>query len=177
VHRRRLFCCAAALGAFVLSAGASQAATGWTASPATGVAGPVGSFSDIDAWAVDLSGGFAHWNGSTWTQFPGPSGLGVVTAVRDGGATDAWAVGFVSAGYRVSSPQIAHWNGTAWSLSNSVPITGRAATLSGVVSLSSANAWAVGTDGQIALVEHWDGTAWTRVTVPDPNAGTIFGSP
>src|SRR5947207_2514046 len=38
------------------------------------------------------------------------------------------------------------------------------------------NAWAVGNDGHSGLVEHWDGTAWTRVTVPDPNAGNIYGS-
>jgi len=43
--------------------------------------------------------------------------------------------------------------------------------LRGVTSLGPANAWAVGSDGQTALVEHWNGAAWTRVAVPDPSNG------
>ena len=175
MHRRRLLCSVAALGAFVLSAGASQAATGWTASPATGVTGAVNAFSDTDAWALGangaLGGAFAHWNGSSWTQVPGPSGLGFTQALSDDGPTDAWAVGFIVTGYASIGPRIAHWNGSAWSVSGGAAVSGSVSVLQGVTSLGPANAWAVGSDGQSALVEHWNGTAWTRVSVPDPSNG------
>ena len=175
MHGRRLFCGVAALSAFVLSAEATQAATGWTAAPATGVTGMISAFSDTDAWALGASGSgggaFAHWNGSTWTQVAGPSGLGFPVALSDDGPRDAWAVGFIITGYISISPQISHWNGSAWTLSTGAAVTASAAVLRGVTSLGPTNAWAVGSDGQNALVEHWNGAAWTRVAVPDPSNG------
>ena len=127
------------------------------------------SFSDTDGWALGTSG-FAHWNGASWTQVAGPSGLGVVLAVADHGATDAWAVGRVSSGYRSFSPQLAHWNGTSWSLTPSPPIAARAGTLSGVTVLSAGDAWMVGYQNNfgssITLTEHWDGTRWAIVPSP-----------
>jgi hypothetical protein len=178
MHRMRWLGIAAGLtAAFALTTGTSQAASGWTASTATGVTGPVSGFSDTDAWALGTPG-FAHWNGSGWQQVPAPSGRGTVLAIADGGPGNAWAVGRVApgGGYHITSPQIEHWNGTSWSITPSPVITARDATLSGVTSLGSGNAWAVGNDGHTGLVEHWDGTSWSRVAVPDPNTGTIFGS-
>ena len=157
------------------SAASAQATDGWSAASASGVGGPVSSFSDSDAWALGSSG-FAHWNGASWQQFAAPSSLGTVLAVTDDGPGDAWAVGRIVSGYRASSPQIAHWDGSSWTLSASPAISARFATLSSVAALGRDNAWAVGTDGHSALVEHWDGTAWSRVTVPDPGAGTIYSS-
>jgi hypothetical protein len=176
MHRRRWLGVAALAAAFALTTGTSQAAAGWTASPAAGVTGPVSSFSDTDAWALG-NPGFAHWNGSAWQQVPAPGGRGVVLGIADGGPGNAWAVGRVStSGYHITSPQIEHWDGTSWSVSSSPAISGRNAALNGVVSLGSGNAWAVGNDGHIGLVEHWNGAGWSRTDVPDPNAGTIYGS-
>jgi hypothetical protein len=158
--------------AFALTSGTAQAASGWTAAPATGVSGPVSSFGDTDAWAMG-GAGFAHWNGGAWQQVAAPSGRGNVLAISDGGPGNAWAVGTAgtNGGYRITSPQIEHWDGTSWSITPSPSITARGAGLSGVVTLGAANAWAVGSDGRNALAEHWDGTAWSRVTVPDPGTG------
>jgi len=153
--------------ALVLGAAPAQAAGTWTASPATGVSGPVSAFSDGDAWALG-NPGFAHWNGTAWQQVPAPAGRGTVLAISDGGPSNAWAVGKVVSGYRVSSPQIERWNGTSWAVTPSPAISGRNAALSGVTTVSASNAWAVGNDGGQALMEHWDGTAWSRVPVPSP---------
>jgi len=174
-RRRGWFSVGAVGAAFALSIGSAHAAGGWAASPATGVTGPVSSFSDTDAWALGSSG-FAHWNGSGWTQFAAPAGLGTMRAIADDGANNAWAVGAVSSGYRIVTLQIAHWNGTAWSISANLPVSARFAALSGVTALSPSNVWAVGSDGQHGLVEHFDGTSWSQTTVPDPNAGTFYGS-
>ena len=167
----------AAAAALVLSGGgtAAVAASGWMSAGVAGVNGPVSAFSDADAWALGTSG-FAHWNGAGWRQVGGPAGVGVVAAVADDGAGDAWAVGKVVSGYRVSSPQIGHWDGGSWSISPSPAISARRAGLSGVAAPSVNAAWAVGTDGQHALLERWDGAVWSRVSVPDPNAGTVYGS-
>ena len=175
MHGRRLLCGVAALSAFALSAGSAQAATGWTAAPATGVAGAISAFSDTDAWALSangsLGGTFAHWNGTTWAQVPGPANLGLTAALSDDGPTDAWAVGILITGYASITPRIAHWNGSTWSVSGGAPVSGSVSELHGVTSLGPSNAWAVGGDGQGALVEHWNGASWTRVAVPDPSNG------
>ncbi|TYK51401.1 hypothetical protein [Actinomadura decatromicini] len=165
-----------AAATLVLSAGAAQAADGWTASPATGVNGPISSSSDTDAWALGTSG-FAHWNGSNWQQVAAPAGIGRVNAFATRGPADAWAVGRVSAtGYRISNPQISHWNGSTWSISTSPAISGRRAGLNSAAAVSASDAWAVGSDGRFALVEHWDGTSWSRVTVPEPATDDFFSS-
>ncbi|WP_131741492.1 hypothetical protein [Actinomadura roseirufa] len=162
--------------ALVLPGGVARAADGWTASPATGVSGPISSSSDSDAWALG-SPGFAHWNGSTWQQVAAPSGIGRVNAFATRGPADAWAVGRVSSsGYKISSPQVSHWDGSAWSISPSPAITGRRAGLNGVVATGAGSAWAVGHDGRFALVEHWDGTSWSRITVPDPATDDFYSS-
>jgi hypothetical protein len=155
--------------------GSASAASGWTVAATTGVTGPVSSFSDSDAWAVG-NPGFAHWNGSAWQQVAAPAGRGTVLGIADDGPSDAWAVGSVSSGYHITSPQIERWDGRTWTVSAAPVISARNANLSGVAAPGPGNAWAVGNDGHAALIEHWDGTAWTRVTVPDPNAGTIYGS-
>ncbi|MFD0689588.1 hypothetical protein [Actinomadura fibrosa] len=156
--------------ALVLPAGAARAAGAWTASPATGVSGPVSSHGDTDAWALG-SPGFAHWNGTSWQQVPAPAGRGTVLAISAGGPAGTWAVGKAAgSGYRVSSPQIERWDGSAWSIVPSPAISARNAALHGVAAVGPADAWAVGTDGRRALVEHWDGTAWSRVAVPEEGA-------
>lgn len=179
MHRTKWLGVSALVTALVVPIGTAQAtaqaASGWRASPATGVSGPISSSSDTDAWALGDQG-FARWNGTRWQQFPAPSGRGTVLAISDRGPADAWAVGRLSHGYKASSPQISHWNGTSWSISPSPAISARNASMNGVAAVGPGDAWAVGNDGHNGLVEHWNGTGWSRVTVPDPAAGTSLRS-
>ena len=72
---------------------------------------------------------------------------------------------------------VAHWDGTGWSVVPAPCLTGQQVTtcsgatndlnqLTGVVAISSNNAWAAGSEGNvngqnfhIPYVEHWNGTA------------------
>jgi hypothetical protein len=140
---------------------------------------------DNDAWAVGtgfaVAGSIAalpvyHWNGSTWTSVPTPAftSSGGLTSVSADSATDAWAVGFLTTGYHVTSPVSLRWNGSSWS-SVTVPAASR---LNGVAALSPNNAWAVGKQGRFgpAAIVHWDGVAWTSVPIPHPTpAGSGLG--
>jgi hypothetical protein len=57
-----------------------------------------------------------HWDGTTWTQVPTPSGIGYrsrLFAVSAVSTSDAWAVGY----YGIDRSLILHWNGTTWSRS------------------------------------------------------------
>ena len=80
---------------------------------------------------------------------------------------------------------VAHWDGTGWSVVPAPCLTGQQVTtcsgatndlnqLTGVVAISSNNAWASGSEGNvngqnfhIPYVEHWNGTAWSLVKTPN----------
>jgi hypothetical protein len=100
----------------------------------------LGGFSDTGSFA-------AHWDGSTFTQYPltiGPTGIAAVTT------NDVWVVGATG---------IVHWNGTGWQPVPSPNI----GPLSAVAARAADDVWAAGANGG-AL--HWDGTAWTAVSTP-----------
>ncbi|HEY7274066.1 MAG TPA: hypothetical protein VH502_15140 [Actinoplanes sp.] len=111
---------------------------------------------------------------STVTQLPVSStgffgGFNDVTAVS---ATDGWAVGGNGNGI------VQRYNGTRWSSVTSPDLlTGGNtwAMLSGVDSVSSSSAFAVGrttgSAGSAAVALRWNGSAWSRLTVSRP-AGT-----
>jgi hypothetical protein len=91
--------------------------------------------------SVSFKGLIEHWDGTAWTQVPGPRpgpdiGLVGVTATSP---DNAWATG----GYGDHSgdqPLIEHWDGTAWTV---VPgVVGSPPR--GVTATSPNNAWAVG---------------------------------
>jgi hypothetical protein len=50
--------------------------------------------------------------------------------------------------------------------SEASPMTGHNSDLFGVAATSSTNAWAVGDDGNGALIEHWNGRAWSVQASP-----------
>ena len=147
----------------------------------------VGASSASDAWAVgdNCAPGTCttlalHWNGSAWSKVatPSPGTDGSLDAVTVVSAIDAWAVGnycTTSACSRADT-LILHWNGTAWSKVSSPSPSSVNNALSGVVGVSSTDAWAVGyelkgTAGpDETMILHWNGTAWSRVTTPDPSA-------
>lgn len=128
----------------------------------------VSARSSTDVWAVGFSGSSGseqplaeHWNGTAWSVVPvAPTGaspaylLGVSTL----SAGNALAVG------RGNGPLIERWNGTSWSVAASPAARD---SLSGIVSLTTTNAWATGIDWSSGpLLEHWDGASWSLVATP-----------
>jgi hypothetical protein len=105
-----------------------------------------------------------HWNGSAWTEVPAPavpaSTSVYVYGVSAVSATDAWAVGFTTAG--VGGAYVARWNGAAW---NQVPAPAMS-SLGAVAARSSSDVWVAGFDpsGRSA-VAHWNGSAWAVTTI------------
>jgi hypothetical protein len=106
-----------------------------------------------------------HWNGAAWSQVPSPeSGAGSSTYLYDvavTSATDAWAVGYGTAGGVVGA-FVEHWNGTAWSTATALPLS----TLSSVSARSATDVWVAGGDSAGApAVAHWNGSAWSVTPV------------
>ena len=188
---------AAAASALALAAAGSPAlaAGGWTATSISGAAGDNvalnGAFArtSTDAWVVGQQFGPAgaaapppvsyHWNGSTWSPVPVPAlgAAGGLTAVSASSATDAWAVGFEVLAPRHRQAVLEHWNGSAWSRDTTDAVATSSATLTGVVDLSTTNAWAIAGGDALA---HWDGTAWSFATFPDldftPSSGQAISA-
>jgi len=144
-----------------------------------------------DDEAITLTGGsaLATATGSLSTPWriagnpvdpPSSDGLTdvVFSGVSAASASDAWAVGASSATFD-SLPLAEHWNGTAWD-NVSVPLPSGATTgsLKGVLELSPANVWAVGSTGapsgtgNLTLIEHWNGHAWSVIPSPNPETGS-----
>lgn len=96
-----------------------------------------------------------HWNGTSWTEVPGPKGdaAPILTSVSVVSPNDVWAVGYATK-YSV----VEHWNGRAWSVA-SRQFHGKTFA---VDAQSSTNAWAVGYVGPHRLRLHWDGTTWSH---------------
>jgi hypothetical protein len=132
----------------------------------------------LTGWQPMASAASASWS---VVFSPSPGGerntLNDVAAVSD---TDAWAVGYFTdnASTGPDYTLIEHWDGTAWTQVPSPSPFGAQNILSGIVALSSKNAWAVGTGldsftsgvPEVTLIEHWNGSRWTVVPSPSPGA-------
>ena len=138
----------------------------------------VGSTKDT---AHDIRTGAEHWDGSSWSQIAAPdvgTGENMLNGVDAASSKDVWAVGYsgVSGSYKTL---IEHWDGTQWRVvasPNAVTIGEN--TLTSVDTLSSTNAWAVGSSrtdtSRKSLIQRWNGTSWTIVSSPNP--GTFGNS-
>jgi hypothetical protein len=125
-----------------------------------------------------------HWNGTQWSVVSSPNPgaeYNLVIEVSATSASDAWAVGFWTAGDSTGNHQTLtiHWDGTQWSVVSSPNSDYNTNYLYGVSGTSANDVWAVGfgqnsvgqNPGQ-TLAIHWDGTHWTRAASPSP--GTTF---
>lgn len=160
----------------------------WRVVPAAN-SGPAGdtltgvtAISPTDVWAV--GGTYSsmtlteQFDGFRWTAVssPTPGYGGALTAVSGDAANDVWAVGYYndpSAGG--NQALIEHWNGATWSVVSSPNPAGTEPDhLTGVVALSSTNAWAVGYDttgsAWNTLIEHWDGSQWSVMSSLNPGS-------
>jgi hypothetical protein len=133
----------------------------------------VSALSASSAWAVGSTGKtlILHWNGSGWAHVASPGSLGSeLNGVSARSAHDAWAVGSALSGSSGGGNRtlVLHWNGTGWaSVASPDPGGTNGNVLNGVLALSPANAWAVGSyltggrEGEV-LILHWNGTRWMR---------------
>jgi hypothetical protein len=104
-----------------------------------------------------------HWNGSSFTQEPGPTSS-TVAAVSP---TQAWGTGRDANG----DMTLTSWNGSTWSTVQTLPVG------ESLAALSANDVWAVGSQetaagGLATLTMQWNGTAWVIVPSPNPQAGS-----
>jgi hypothetical protein len=116
-----------------------------------------------------------RWDGSRWSisASPLPPGGGELRDVDATTSTLAWAVGFSNSSNGFNT-LVERWNGSRWSIVPSPNNAGSAQSyLVGVKTLSSNQAWAVGSHnvpGTLAfstLAMRWNGSAWGIVPTPD----------
>jgi hypothetical protein len=130
-----------------------------------------------DIWAVGARSGnkftiarydlptAGSWNNYSYTDGSNRIDLNAVSPSSD---TNAWAVGVVKS----SNLTIVNWNGTAW---QATPVAGACTgqDLTGVATLSTAEAWAVGKRYRPACansgnyrytVMKWNGSSWSLLT-------------
>ncbi len=142
----------------------------------------VGAVGANDIWSVGSDGSTLaeHWNGTNWSIASTPNtgnGQDVLNGAGASSSTDAWAVGYFTAGIEKRT-LIEHWNGTQWSVLPSPNSNLDLNVLRAVAAISSSDAWAVGysennnQDFRTTLILHWDGTSWKQVSSPSPNPGT-----
>ncbi len=135
-----------------------------------------------DIWSVGSDGSTLaeHWNGTSWSIVATPNtgaGQDVLNGTGASSSTDAWAVGYFTAGIEKRT-LIEHWDGTQWGIVPSPNSNLDTNILKAVAAISSSNAWAVGysennnQNFRTTLVLHWDGTTWSVVSSPNPNPGT-----
>lgn len=175
-----------------------------TGARSAGIAG-IAALASNDVWAIgSQSPGpddqlpfqplVEHWNGATW-QIVGSPPLPPTTNQNNGGSLSAvtripgtnqlWAVGRWQEAVSMNpgKPLIERWTGIAWQIvpSPALPTGALGGGWSGVVALSTTNAWAVGSFAvknpmdNHPLIAHWDGTIWHNV-VADPNIYGRLGS-
>ena len=133
-------------------------------------------------WAVGAGGGATsealamHWNGSSWEQTAVPALTGGTLSGVDGStAADVWAVGSVG---EPAHTLALHWTGSGWSRV-ATPSPGHSAAMLDVTSVSSTEAWAVGSRQDVAggervpLVLRWNGSVWSTVTAPSGANGYL----
>lgn len=159
--------------------------------PAGGTLHGVAATSTDSAWAAGYSQDPSadlteQTNGTGWTQVTAPDPVTGTNPVNETGPAAAsspanvWVIG---SGFSTSDTNGTlfglHWTGTGggWTVTP-MPDPDYHPSLSGVATLSTSSAWAVGTvqnsEGALrTLILRWNGTAWTRTASPDPgNAGT-----
>jgi hypothetical protein len=126
-------------------------------------------FSSTDVYAVGNSGVILHYDGSRWSDMPGPlpgptsDHLGIWGAAAEDVFLSARA-------YSASpgTPLLAHFDGSAWS-TMATPVFGDAPQLTQMAGTSGSDVWAIGfrrkcddCNYTIAMVVHYDGQVWTE---------------
>jgi hypothetical protein len=149
--------------------------------------------SPSDIWAAGYQGDSAgnqyplieHWDGSTWSEVPVPTGNepSALYAISGDSAGDVWAVGAqTETGTSNTAVALAeHWNGSGWTTVTNLPGLGNT-YLGSVYAASPSDVWATtygsGAGASSSTFAHWNGTSWTTTTAPGPPAvglGYLYG--
>jgi hypothetical protein len=127
-----------------------------------------------NVWAFGGQHGAWHYNGRSWSQVPGGSGLTSGSALSP---TSIWAVG---------GNVVAHWNGASWtrtSLSSLLPAKSSGPYLAAVYAASASNVYAITggdpelTGGGPIYILHWNGKTWSKAasSTGTGNASSLTG--
>jgi hypothetical protein len=193
--RRTLVTLSSAVAATALLIPVAHAAAAPPAGAIRVLPGPVEGVDTLasnDAWVVgsrpdpadgDENIGLAlHWNGRHWIETPTPPFGELTGGLADVSMSDAdhgFAVGNKGIkGFRDQQIVVEQWNGTRWKLDDA-PDQSFNDVLTGVVTISADDAWAVGawdpggTARNRPLAEHWDGHDWSIVALPDVGASQL----
>jgi len=108
--------------------------------------------SSSSIWAI-ANYDIAHWNGSSWTTWPGWSN----TQVRAFSDSDVWVSGQLTS-YPSSYAAAFHWDGSSWTAHGMSPATYSGRTFLACVSTS--DVWLTSWYANSAW--HWNGSSWTR---------------
>lgn len=117
-----------------------------------------------------------HYDGATWSVTPVPtaSSSDTLTDVDMLSATNGWAVGW--RGTTELLPLVMRWRNGRWATMSLPPVGDGSALLEHVHARAGNDVWAVGAQGDSALVMHFDGTRWSRIEVPDSGAADAFNT-
>jgi hypothetical protein len=131
---------------------------------------------------------FLHFDGTTWTAAPSPSGgFQFAVAATAIASNDVWAVGN-DQGSAQGLTVAAHWNGKQWRLVPTPSLFDGIAPqnfLTGVTGTGSANVWAVGYEDNVnqrnfakPYALHWNGSKWTLTLLPNSGGegNRLFGT-
>ncbi|MDQ6606174.1 MAG: hypothetical protein M3Z06_06450 [Actinomycetota bacterium] len=143
-----------------------------------------GSISRAVLAAATIALGTPAVAAAAYTQVPSPNafaGNNLLNGISATSAADAWAVGSLCCSARHSGlgTLTEHWNGTAWSIVASPDSTLHDDVLNAVGSISSTDAWAVGSVKQTGfrtgtpLLLHWTGSSWSTVAPPAGLTGSL----
>ena len=190
----------AAIVAWSLPAGAASA---WSIvpSPNPGTANSINALaalSPTEVWGIGSVSSSSYsgckgrtlatrWNGSAFVEVipatPTPL-CAAINGAAGSSISDLWAVGSTN---NARDVHIRHWDGAMWSTVTGATIPGpsigrrqRSTMLNAVTTLSSTNAWTVGTAvypdfSNNNVVEHWDGSSWTLVPAMGPTGSRLTG--
>jgi hypothetical protein len=142
-----------------------------------------------DVWAVGrqstgdgrLASLILHYDGKTWTELPGVSGvLAELSSVSARASDDVWAVGWE----RKSSafaPAALHWDGKSWSAATTPSAAWTMPTA--VYAAGPDDVWVTAmapADGSTQPpLQHWDGTSWTDVRpegIQPPGSAHVYAA-
>jgi alpha-tubulin suppressor-like RCC1 family protein len=146
-----------------------------------------------NAWAVGLTADstnglertlIEHWNGAAWSIVPSPNplmgstGNDELAAVAGVSANDIWATGedFSTTGTNGIQLLFAHFDGTSWKAVASPSPPGAFHFANSITTITSNDAWAVGSDeggNSTTLAAHWNGTRWQIVPTPNLLDGPV----
>jgi hypothetical protein len=136
------------------------------------------AFSRDDAWAVGTQDELSaksrplieHWDGRRWARIEDHVPAGSTISAISGVATnDLWIAGARRNRYGNNAPLLEHWDGHVWTIAKqpryaTPPTDG--GDLTAIATISSRDAWAVGSKESTQLLLHWDGSGWRIVPLP-----------